>query len=77
MEINLLHMDFVKECFRRTYAAKDRFHLAELNPPAPSHPVLTEVFDRYEKQDVTSGVIGHHLIILYLTKREETNYITN
>ncbi|EHB8375357.1 PBSX family phage terminase large subunit [Listeria monocytogenes] len=49
LEINLLHMDFVKECFRRTYAAKDRFHLAELNPPAPSHPVLTEVFDRYEK----------------------------
>lgn len=49
LEINLLHMDFVKECFRRTYAAKDRFHLAELNPPAPSHPVLTDVFDRYEK----------------------------
>ncbi|MEN2666025.1 PBSX family phage terminase large subunit [Listeria aquatica] len=49
LEINLLHLDFVKEAFRRTYAAPDRFHLAELNPPAPSHPILTEVFDRYEK----------------------------
>lgn len=44
-EINLLHMDFIQECFRRTFAAKMRYHLADLNPPAPNHPVISEVFD--------------------------------
>ena len=44
-EIDLLHMDMVQECFRRTFAAKDRFHLADLNPPAPQHPIIKEVFD--------------------------------
>ncbi|EGC1186698.1 PBSX family phage terminase large subunit [Listeria monocytogenes] len=48
LEINLLHKDFIEECFRRTFAAKNRFHLAELNPPAPNHPVL-EIFSNYEK----------------------------
>ncbi|HER1679812.1 TPA: PBSX family phage terminase large subunit [Streptococcus pyogenes] len=44
-EINLLHMDFIQECFRRTWAAKLRYHLADLNPPAPQHPVIKDVFD--------------------------------
>ncbi|GAF14917.1 LOW QUALITY PROTEIN: phage terminase large subunit [Bacillus sp. JCM 19045] len=44
-EIDLLHMDFIQECFRRTFAAKKRYHLADLNPPAPNHPVISEVFD--------------------------------
>jgi PBSX family phage terminase large subunit len=44
-EINLLHMDMIQECFRRTFAAKMRYHLADLNPPAPNHPVIREVFD--------------------------------
>lgn len=44
-EINLLHMDFIQECFRRTFAAKMRYHLADLNPPAPNHPVIEKVFD--------------------------------
>lgn len=44
-EINLLNMDMIQECFRRTYAAKDRWHIADLNPPPPRHPVITEVFD--------------------------------
>jgi hypothetical protein len=44
-EINLLHPDMVQECFRRTFAAKMRYHLADLNPPAPNHPVIKEVFD--------------------------------
>ncbi|MBB6446474.1 PBSX family phage terminase large subunit [Bacillus benzoevorans] len=44
-EINLLHMDMIQECFRRTFAARDRFHLADLNPPAPHHPVIKEVFE--------------------------------
>jgi len=44
-EINLLNMDFIQECFRRTFAAKNRFHLADLNPPAPHHPVISKVFE--------------------------------
>lgn len=44
-EINLLHMDMIQECFRRTFASKMRFHLADLNPPAPNHPVINEVFE--------------------------------
>ena len=44
-EINLLNMDFIQEAFRRTWAAKLRYHLADLNPPAPQHPVIKDVFD--------------------------------
>lgn len=44
-EIDLLHMEMIQECFRRTFAAKDRYHLADLNPPAPNHPVIKEVFE--------------------------------
>jgi PBSX family phage terminase large subunit len=44
-EINLLHMDMIQECFRRTFAARMRYHLADLNPPAPNHPIIKEVFD--------------------------------
>lgn len=44
-EINLLHMSMIQECFRRTFAALDRYHLADLNPPAPNHPVISDVFD--------------------------------
>lgn len=44
-EINLLHMDMIQECFRRTFAAKFRYHLADLNPPPPNHPVIEKVFD--------------------------------
>ena len=45
MEIDLLHMNIIQECFRRTFAAKNRYHFADLNPPAPNHPVIKEVFD--------------------------------
>lgn len=44
-EINLLHMTMIQECFRRTFAALDRYHLADLNPPAPNHLVIKDVFD--------------------------------
>lgn len=44
-EINLLHMTAIQEAFRRTMAARIRWHIADLNPPAPGHPVITEVFD--------------------------------
>lgn len=48
LEFNLLHPDFIKESFRRTFAAKQRYHLGEQNPPAPNHPNL-ELLKRFEK----------------------------
>lgn len=44
-EINLLHMNTIQEAFRRTMAARIRWHIADLNPPAPNHPVIDQVFD--------------------------------
>lgn len=44
-EINLLHMNMVQECLRRTYAAKDRWHIADCNPPAPQDPCIKEVLE--------------------------------
>lgn len=44
-EINLLHDSMIQECFRRTYAAKDRWHIAELNPPSPADPVIKNVLN--------------------------------
>lgn len=46
-EIDLMNSEFIKETFRRTIKAKYRYHLADLNPPAPEHPIL-EVFDEYQ-----------------------------
>lgn len=43
LEFNLLHREFIQECFRRTFAAKWRYHLGEQNPPAPNHPNLEEL----------------------------------
>ena len=42
-EINLLHDTMIQECFRRTYAAKDRWHIADLNPPSPADPMIKNV----------------------------------
>lgn len=44
-EINLLHLTMIRECLRRTYAAKDRWHIADCNPPAPQDPVIKEVLN--------------------------------
>ena len=42
-EINLLHESMVQECIRRTYAAHDRWHIADLNPPSPADPCIKNV----------------------------------
>ena len=44
-EINLLHDNMVQECFRRTYAAKNRWHIADLNPPSPADPCIKNVLN--------------------------------
>lgn len=48
LEYNLLHKEVISECFRRTMVAKDRYHLAEQNPPAPNHPNL-KLFKQFEE----------------------------
>lgn len=48
LEYDLINTEFIQEAFRRTMAAKDRFHLAEQNPPSPNHPNL-EILQRFEK----------------------------
>ncbi len=45
LEIDLLHPNTWNEAFRRTFAAKTRWHLADLNPPSPQHPVIKDVFE--------------------------------
>ncbi|KAF0338505.1 PBSX family phage terminase large subunit [Pediococcus acidilactici] len=45
-EMNLLDKEFIDESFRRTAAAKIRYHLADLNPPAPHDPII-ETFKEY------------------------------
>lgn len=44
-EINLLHLNMIQECLRRTYAAIDRWHIADLNPPSPADPVIKNVLN--------------------------------
>ena len=44
-EINLLHESMIQECLRRTYAAKDRWHIADLNPPSPADPCIKNVLN--------------------------------
>lgn len=39
-EIDLLNQEFLKETFRRTANAYIRYHLGDLNPPAPNHPII-------------------------------------
>lgn len=69
LEINLLHMDMIQECFRRTFAALDRYHLADLNPPAPNHPIITDVFE-VQKTRWTHWTIEDNPILTEQRKRE-------
>ncbi|MCF6164782.1 PBSX family phage terminase large subunit (plasmid) [Furfurilactobacillus rossiae] len=46
-EINLLNTEFLEETFRRTAAARYRYHLADLNPPAPHDPII-KFFDDHD-----------------------------
>ena len=50
LEYNLLHKEVILECFRRTMVARNRYHLAEQNPPAPNHPNL-ELYKQFEDSD--------------------------
>lgn len=68
-EINLLNMGMIQECFRRTFAAQDRYHLADLNPPAPHHPVISEVFD-VQNTRWTHWTIQDNPIITEVRKQE-------
>lgn len=69
LEINLLHIDMIQECFRRTFAAKNRYHLADLNPPAPNHPIIKEVFE-VQKTRWTHWTIHDNPILTEERKKE-------
>lgn len=69
MEIDLLHMNMIQECFRRTFAALDRYHFADLNPPSPNHPVIKEVFD-VQNTRLTHWTIEDNPIITKERKQE-------
>lgn len=69
MEINLLHMSMIQECLRRTFAALDRYHLADLNPPAPNDPVISDVFD-VQNVRLTHWTINDNPIITDERKKE-------
>ena len=71
-EINLLNMDMIQECFRRTFAAKQRFHMADLNPPAPHHPVISKVFDVQDTK-WTHWTINDNPILTEKRKKEIYN----
>ncbi len=71
-EINLLNMGMIQECFRRTFAAQDRYFLADLNPPAPNHPVISDVFD-VQNTRWTHWTIQDNPIISEERKREIYN----
>lgn len=68
-EINLLNQDMIQECFRRTFAAKHRWHIADLNPPAPNHPVISDVFEVQDTQ-WTHWTIDDNPIITEARKKE-------
>lgn len=44
-ELNLLNLGFIQECFRRTVAAVNPYHYADMNPPSPMHPVIKSVLN--------------------------------
>lgn len=69
MEIDLLHMNMIQECFRRTFASINRYHFADLNPPSPNHPVIKEVFD-VQKTRWTHWTIDDNPIITEERKQE-------
>lgn len=68
-EIDILHQNMVQECFRRTYAAGIRWHLADLNPPAPQHPVIKDVFD-VQDTNWTHWTVADNPIITPARKEE-------
>jgi len=74
MEIDLLHMDFIQECFRRTMASSMRYHYSDCNPPSPNHPVIKEVFE-IQDTDWWHWTIEHNPIITKQRKKELYNIL--
>lgn len=58
-EINLHHVDTIKECFNRTAAAKDRKILWDLNPSNPKHYIYEEHIEKYRKLDKEIGGVNY------------------
>lgn len=48
-EVNLHHIDTIKEAFNRTAAAINRKFFWDLNPSSPSHFIYSDYIDRYRE----------------------------
>lgn len=72
-EMNLLNMGFLQETFRRTFAAQDRYHIGDMNPPAPMHPIFDEIIEVQDTR-LSNWLIGDNPIIS--EKRKEEIYNT-
>lgn len=57
-EINLHHIDTIKEAFNRTAAAKDPKFFWDLNPDHPKHFIYTEFIDKYREMDIEGSLPG-------------------
>lgn len=71
-EMNLLNMGFLQETFRRTFAAQDRYHIGDMNPPAPMHPIFDEIIDVQDTR-LSKWLIGDNPIISEKRKQDIYN----
>lgn len=58
-EINLHHVDTIKECFNRIAAAKDRKIFWDLNPSNPKHFIYEEHIEKYRSLDEAIGGVNY------------------
>lgn len=75
-EINLLNMKFLQETFRRTFASGLRYHIGDMNPPAPMHPIFTDVFDVYNAR-VSKWLMKDNPILSEGRRQELYNQMKN
>lgn len=57
-EINIHHMNTIREAFNRTIAANNRKIFWDLNPDNPNAPIYKEYIDKYAKQAKDGELIG-------------------
>lgn len=68
-EINLHHEETIKECFKRTFAAKNRKTFWDLNPSNPEHRIYVNYIDKYaakqENGEFKDGYYNYEHFTIY------------
>ena len=68
-EINLHHEETIKECFKRTFAAKNRKTFWDLNPSSPEHRIYVNYIDKYaakqENGEFKDGYYNYEHFTIY------------